>query len=161
MIRDLPGVFSRVRAALMRRGRSEQDAEDFVQEAWVRLTEFQSSHRVDRPEAFLMKTALNLSIDNHRASVVRGEQLMLEHVVIVDATPGVEDVLLRREQLARLNQCLAHLSDRTRDMLLEHRMEGMTYQQIADKHGVTISTVHKHIGKALLVLANAMQGWYP
>ncbi|WP_304442601.1 sigma factor, partial [Pelomonas sp. KK5] len=31
-------VFGRVRSALMRRGRSAHDADDFVQEAWVRLT---------------------------------------------------------------------------------------------------------------------------
>ncbi|MBT9495680.1 MAG: RNA polymerase sigma factor, partial [Paucibacter sp.] len=30
-------TFNRVRAALMRRGRSTHDADDLVQEAWVRL----------------------------------------------------------------------------------------------------------------------------
>jgi RNA polymerase sigma-70 factor (ECF subfamily) len=145
----------------MRRGRSEQDADDLVQEAWVRLACFQREHHVEDPEAFLMRAALNLSIDAHRASAVRGEQVTLEDVVILDARPGVEDVLLNRERLARLSECIAKLNDKTREIFLAHRFEGLSYQQIADKHGMTISAVHKHIAKALLLLTGQMEGWYP
>lgn len=34
-------IFAKVKAALMRRGRSEHDAEDLVQEAWVRLAQYE------------------------------------------------------------------------------------------------------------------------
>eukprot|EP01031_Cornospumella_fuschlensis_P007927 gene7927-9796_t len=37
MIKDLRSVFCRVKTALMKRGRTEQDADDLVQDAWVRL----------------------------------------------------------------------------------------------------------------------------
>ena len=161
MVIDWPRVFSRVRAALMRRGRSEQDADDLVQEAWVRLACYEREQHVEQPEAFLMRAALNLSIDAYRASATRGEQVMLEDVVILDARPGVEDVLLGRERLLRLSECLAELSDKTRNIFLAHRLEGKSYQEIADHHDMSISSVHKHIAKALLVITGMMEGWYP
>jgi RNA polymerase sigma-70 factor (ECF subfamily) len=161
MVKDWSSVFSRVRAALMRRGRSEQDADDLVQEAWVRLACYEQDNHVEQPEAFLMRAALNLSIDAHRASATRGEQVMLDDVVLLDGRPGVEDVLLNRERVARLSECLAALSDKTRDIFLAHRIDGHSYQEIAARYGITISSVHKHIAKALLMITGQMEGWYP
>ena len=99
MINDWQGVFSRVKSALRRRGRSEHDADDLVQEAFLRLACYEREQTVVKPEAFLMTTALNLSIDSHRSRASRGEEVMLEDVVIVDTAPGIEDVLLSRERL--------------------------------------------------------------
>lgn len=85
-------AFSRVRAALVRRGRSVHDADDLVQEAWVRLACYEREQTVAKPEAFLMRTALNLSVDAYRTSVNRGEEVLLEEVVLVDSAPGAEAV---------------------------------------------------------------------
>jgi len=117
MIKDWPSVFSRVKAALRRRGRSEQDAEDLVQEAFLRLTCYERDRAVEKPEAFLMRTALNLSIDAHRTRTSRGEEVLLDDVVLVDTAPGTEDVLLARERLARLSECVAGMNDKTRTTL--------------------------------------------
>lgn len=152
-------VFSRVRAALMRRGRTVHDADDLVQEAWVRLACYEREQTVAKPEAFLMRTALNLSIDTHRARVNHGEEVLLEEVVLVDTAPGAEAVVLARERLARLSVCLGRLPEKTRDIFLSHRVDGMTYQEIAQHHGLSISTVEKHIAKATLKVTTWMEGW--
>lgn len=143
----------------MRRGRTSHDAEDLVQEAWVRLTCYQTRQAVAEPEAFLMRTALNLSTDAYRASRSRGEQVVLDEEAMADGSPGVEAVLLARQRIARLSDCLARLDARTRDILLAHRVDGMTYQQIARKHRVSVSAVEKHIAKAMLNLTRWMEGW--
>jgi RNA polymerase sigma-70 factor (ECF subfamily) len=161
MDRDWSGVFSRVRAALMRRGRTEQDADDLVQEAWIRLACYGRDHLVEQPEAFLMRAALNLSIDAHRARETRGEEVQVEDVVLVDATPGAENALLARERLVRLSKCLAQLNDKTRAIFLAHRIDGVSYQEIARRHRLSISAVEKHIAKAVLVITGGMEGWYP
>ncbi|MBI3345676.1 MAG: RNA polymerase sigma factor [Burkholderiales bacterium] len=158
---DWLSLFSRVRAALVRRGRSEQDAEDLVQEAWLRLARYEREQHVEQPEAFLMRTALNLSIDSHRTRATHGEEVLLDDVVILDAGPGADEVLLGRERLVHLSECLTCLSDKTRDVFLAHRIEGLSYQQIAQQYGISVSSVHKHIAKALLVITGLMEGWYP
>jgi len=157
MIKNWPNVLSRVRSALMRRGRTEHEAEDLVQEAWIRLATYE--RQVDRPEAFLMRAALNLSIDAHRTRQTRGEEVMLEDVVLVDATPSAEAVLLARERLARLSVCLGRLHETTRTIFLAHRVDGMSYQEIARDRGLSISAVEKHIAKATLLLTSGMEGW--
>ena len=152
-------AFSRVRAALVRRGRTTHDADDLVQEAWVRLAGYERVQAVTTPEAFLMRTALNLSIDAHRARVNHGEEVLLDEVVLIDMAPGVEAVVLARERLARLSVGLGRLTVKTREIFLSHRVDGMTYQEIAQRHGLSISTVEKHIAKATLQVATWMEGW--
>src|SRR4051812_42919296 len=105
-------TFARVRAALMRRGRTRHDADDLVQEAWVRLACYERKQTVAKPEAFLMRTALNLSIDKHRSSVSHGDEVLLEGVVLIDAAPSAEAVVLGRERIARLSVCLGRLNEK-------------------------------------------------
>lgn len=159
MIRNLPLVFARIRAALMRRGRSAQDAEDLVQEAWVRLACYERDQVVEQPEAFMMKAALNLSVDAHRTRVSHGEEVLLEEVVLLDTAPGTEAIVLARERMARLSLGLGRMNDKTRDIFLCHRVEGMTYQEIAQRHGMSTTTVEKYVAKATLQLTSWMEGW--
>jgi RNA polymerase sigma factor (sigma-70 family) len=161
MINDWPGVFLRVKSALRRRGRSDHDADDLVQEAFLRLTCYEREQTVDKPEAFLMRTAINLSIDAHRSQARRGEEVLLEDVVIVDTAPGTEDVQLSRERLHRLSECLARLNEKTRAIFLAHRLDGLSYQEIGRLHGLSISSVEKHVAKAALMITGWMEGWYP
>jgi len=161
MIDDWTGVFSRVKAALRRRGRSDHDADDLVQEAFLRLASYERDQTVEKPEAFLMKTALNLSIDAYRTGAGRGEEVLLDDVVIVDTAPGTEDVLLSRERLRRLSECVARMNDKTRAIFLAHRLDGMSYQEIGRLHGLSVSGVEKHVAKAVLLITGWMEGWYP
>lgn len=141
MSNNWQAAFSRVRAALMRRGRTSQDADDLVQEAWVRLASYEREHPVEKPEAFLMRTALNLSIDVHRVRMNHGEEVDLDEVVLVDLAPSVEAVLLAQERMARLSDCIGRLNEKTRQIFLAHRIEGMTYQAIARQHQL-LSLIH-------------------
>lgn len=159
MATNWQAALSRARSALMRRGRTVHDADDLVQEAWVRLACYEREQPVDKPEAFLMRTALNLSIDTHRAGVARGEEVLLDEVVLVDTSPGVEAMLIGRERIARLSVCVGRLSEKTRVIFLSHRVDGMTYQAIAQRHGLSISSVEKHVAKATLQVTNWMEGW--
>ena len=159
MVTNWQAALSRVRAALMRRGRTAHDADDLVQEAWVRLACYEREQTVAKPEAFLMRTALNLSIDAYRARASHGEEVLLDEVVLVDTTPGAEAVVLARERMARLSAGLGRLNVKTREIFLSHRVDGMSYQEIARQHQLSISTVEKHIAKATLQVTRWMEGW--
>ncbi len=154
-------AFSRVRAALMRRGRSRQDADDLVQEAFLKLATAEQVQTVNKPEAFLMRAALNLSLDAYRISKNHGEQVLLEDVVLFATTPSTEDAVLARERTARLSVCLAELDPKTLRIFLAHRIEGMSYVEIARANSISVSAVEKHIAKAALLLTRSMEGWWP
>lgn len=158
MLKNLPPVFFRIRSALMGRGRSEHEVDDLVQEAWIRLNCYEGEE-VREPDAFLMRTALNLSIDGYRARQAHGPEVVLDEAVVVDTAPGTEQVVLNRERLDRLSEGLARLNEKTREIFMAHRIEGLSYREIGQRFGLSASTVEKHVARAMLHLTNWMRGW--
>ena len=159
IVKNWHAIYSRVRSALMRRGRTPHEAEDLVQEAWIKMASYEREHPIKQPEAFLMRTALNLSIDAHRMSISHGEEVAVEDVVLIDVAPSIDDVVLAKERMARLTICLRRLSPKTRDIFLSYRLEDLTYQEIAARHGLSVSTVEKHVARAMAQLAGWMADW--
>lgn len=124
-----------------------------------RLACYSRERTVAEPEAFLMRAALNLSIDAYRLNSSRGEEVVLDEAVLIDTSPGVEAVALARERMTRLIGCLGRLNTKTRDIFLAHRVDGMSYQEIARQHRLSVSAVEKHIARATLAITSWMEGW--
>lgn len=142
----------RIQAATRRPG----DAEDLLQAAFVRMQEYARRQPVENPAGFLVRTAVNLSIDAARQQKSRGELLMAASDLgeVADDQPLQDEVLQVRKRLEDVKQALAQLSPRTRDIFLMHRIDGLKYREIAEREGVTVSAVEKHIAKAVLHLSN-------
>lgn len=152
-------TFTRVRTALRRRGRASHEVDDLMQEAWLRLALYQKDAPVAEPEAFLMRVALNLSIDAHRRQVAHGEEVDLDEVELVDPRPDAEATVLGRERVTRLALCLARLSERTREIFIAHRIDGLSFAQIAREQGISAKAVEKHVSRASVQVASWMNGW--
>ena len=60
---------------------------------------------------------------------------------------------LTQEALIEAVGTLGELGDRTRDIFLLFRLENMRHREIAALYGITVSTVEKHIAKAVLFLS--------
>lgn len=163
-VKDWRAVFSRVKSALMHRGCTSDDADDLAQEAYLKLMRYERDHTVDSPDAFLMRTALNLAIDAYRVQRNRGEMVLLEEMTLdelawADPAPTAEATLLAKERLARLAESLVDVGAKTRRIYLAHRLDGMTYQEIAQLHGLSVSAVEKHVAKATMSVMQWMEGW--
>ena len=78
----------KLRKLLRSRGRTVDDTEDLIQEAFLRLQLYCREHKVDKAEAFLVRTALNLSADqarqDHRVTFQHG---LLETLPLIDPSP--------------------------------------------------------------------------
>lgn len=152
-------TLSRVKAALRRRGASPHDADDMAQEAWLRMSRHLDGKAVPNPEAYLIRTAINVAIDDHRARSAQGAHAVIDDVVVADAAPSVEDQLLGKERLDRMWLCLERMPDRTREIFLAHRVADRTYADIGREFGISDSVVAKHVAKAARLLASWMEGW--
>jgi RNA polymerase sigma factor (sigma-70 family) len=159
MFDDIKAVFSRVRSALRRRGASPHDAEDWAQEAWLRMSRHLDGRAVPNPEAYLIRTAINISIDEHRSRRTHGEEVALDDAVTVDVAPSVDAQLLGRERLERMWQCMERMPERTREIFLAHRVAGRTYADIGKEFGVSETVIGKHVAKATALLTGWMEGW--
>ncbi|MFN3630914.1 MAG: sigma-70 family RNA polymerase sigma factor, partial [Casimicrobiaceae bacterium] len=125
---------------------------------------YELDHTVAKPDAFLMRTALNLAIDAYRAQRSRGEPVLLEDMTLdellqADSAPTTEATVLAKERLARLAQSLVDVGAKTRRIYLAHRLDGLRYQEIAQRHGMSVSAVEKHVAKATMAVMQGMEGW--
>lgn len=150
--------FRHLDAILRRRGRSREEAEDLIQETFLRVKMYvDGGGEVREPEAFLVRTALNLARDRrqreHRELYTSNP---LEDLDLVDSLPGPEELLEREQRLDGLKRALNRAGPRAREVFLMHRLEGMTYAQIASQLDVSVSAVEKHMAKALMTLGRAV-----
>ncbi len=74
--------------------------------------------------AYLIRTAINIGIDEYRSRSAHGEETVLDDVVVADVAPGVDAHLLGKERLERVWQCMERMPERTREIFLAHLGRG-------------------------------------
>lgn len=152
--------FRRLRLLLLRRGRTREEAEDLIQDAFLKMQEYcERGGQVRQPEGFLVRTVLRLAA-NARRDAHRNlyyEEPVENLTLIVDTTPTPDEVLAGDQCIERMRDALDAVSRRTRDVFFMQRLDGLSYAQIAQRLGVSISAVEKHIATALAILADANQ----
>lgn len=155
---SVSSLILKLRKFLRRRGRTMDETDELIQEAFLRLQVYRRERHVKEPEAFLVRAVRNLHIDLLRRRAYRGTHVEADsvHIQLVDPRPSPVEVLAAQQRLQLLREGLEALSPRTREIMLLHRMEGFSHAQIAARLGVTVSAVEKHIAKAALFLSDWM-----
>lgn len=148
------GLLRRIRL----RTRQSQDAEDLLQTAYLRLHERSAGAPVENQEAFLVRTAINLSIDDWRRRRHSGGSLEDEAAdVVADPSPRQDEVIAHRVRLEKVRGHIDRMSPRTREVFLLHRLDGLKYREVASRLGISQSAVEKHIAKAVAILASGLE----
>lgn len=126
-------------------------AADLVQDLYFRLERI-SERLPNETEAYryLLRMALNASIDHHRTEKRRAELLSGVACLFDGAAPGPERLTVARDTLREIDVALEALPDKARDVLYLSRVEGLTHQEIAERLGVSRSLVEKYVVRALL-----------
>lgn len=132
---------------------------DLVQTAFVRVLGLAPEKRaaLDEPRAYLTRVAGNLAKDEARRAQRAGE---IHHVRLEDCPLAASDPvpqLEARDMLARVDAAILALPPRTREIFMAHRFEDMTYPEIADRMGLSIKTVEKHVSLALRDLRRTLR----
>lgn len=127
------------------------DAEDIANEAFTRVLAATSADRPVPPRAYLFSAAHNLAMNHHRRHRMRGEAPLDEEtaVAVADPSPPVDRDLIARERLKLLWEAVDQLPPRCRQVFLMRKIDNMSNQEIAEKLGMSVSAVEKHILKGL------------
>lgn len=150
------GYFGKFYGMLRVRGKQPDDAEDLVQEAFVRLlTYIDRGEKVLEPEAFLARTVFNLSVDQSRRDRAHlRESRAVDELKIADLAPGPEDELANEQYVHQIRTTLDRsVGRKTRDAFFLHCLEGMTYAEIGAQLNLSGRSVERHIAKAVAILA--------
>jgi RNA polymerase sigma factor (sigma-70 family) len=142
-------LFVKLRKLLRSRGRTADDSDDLIQEAFLRMELYCREHEVRQPEAFLVRTVINLAADERRSAHARHLTYgPMESFSLVDPRPLPDEILSAQQRLQRMKHGLQHLSPRVRQVFVMNRLEGYTYPQIAAQLQISESAVEKYIAKA-------------
>ncbi len=138
--------------------RVEEDEADLAQDACLKLVEAASREPIAAPTHLLYRLARNLVIDRLRSRAVTARLFRAEaadeHHLCLAADP--ERALAVNERLRRALRVIDDMPSRRREAFLLHRVDGLTYLEIARAMGVSIKAVEKHISAAMLELIRKM-----
>lgn len=139
-----------------RRLRSKGDTSDWVQETFLRFTLAQPDRRMRNPKAYLQRIAHNLLVDGwRRINATRAHLVELDSAEPV-VGPEQSYAIEANDLMRQYRQALSELTARTRVVFLLHRVEELTYNEIATRLEISINTVEYHMARALLHLDRAL-----
>jgi len=130
------------------------DTDDLLQEAFLRAYAAEMKRGVDHPKAFLFTVARNTALGELRSSeaspidrtVDYEETAVLHHTDDNDATK----VLDGRRKLYAFTMAVLQLPPRCRRAFLLRRVDGLSFKQIANRMGISVSAAEKHVAMGLL-----------
>jgi len=130
--------------------RDEQDAEDVVQEAYLRAFRFFSGFRGGDARAWLMRIVRNTCYTwLHANRPLQDAAEFDENFFPPDSrAPNPEEVVLQNDNAALLRKALEKLPPNSREVLILRELEGMSCREIADITGMPVGTVMSSLSRA-------------
>jgi len=130
--------------------RSNEVAEDIVQEAYARTLEHGQHART--PKAFLFVTARNLAWNaqrNQRKAATDAVGDIDRIGAVEDEGASPEDRLIAAEASGLLRQAVERLPEQCRAAFSLKVFHGCSYKDIAERLGISPRTVEKHVARGL------------
>lgn len=140
--------------------RSTAEAEDLVQDLYLKLQALGDIETRDDGSGLLFHMANNLMLDHLRSQArssardarwFDAKTTAIAGAPIADE-PSAEDVVNGRQRLAALMRTLGTLPPKTAQAFSLHKLEGLSHAETAAAMGISRSAVEKHISTALKAL---------
>jgi RNA polymerase sigma-70 factor (ECF subfamily) len=142
-------------AFFQRRCRNAAEAEDLAQDVVLRALTQGEALSSARAGGYIFRIAVNRWRDRGRRLMTHGSSLPWEDAaetgLIDDRSP--ERVVGAEQELRNVARALGELGERTRDVLVRCRIDHSKQADIARSMGISVSSVEKHLMRALSHLA--------
>jgi RNA polymerase sigma factor (sigma-70 family) len=129
------------------------DVQDVAQESVARLLRYRESEPSEAWMALLYRIAINVARDRARHERHAPSSSVEADAIAADDSP--EQHASDHEALARARDAILRLPSRCRAVYLMHRMDGLSYPEIARRCGISTKAVEKHMSRALRELRDA------
>lgn len=145
--------------------RNESDAEDVVQEAYLRAFRFFDGYQGGDAKSWLLAVVRNTCHTwRRREKRVAGNVPFDEaahspsQVDAAEEDPNAEERLVQRTKVDALRNCIEALPLEYREVLVMRELEEMPYRQIAEVASLPIGTVMSRLSRARKRLEDCMSG---
>lgn len=142
--KPLIGFFSR-------RLRSTDEVADLVQEVFLRLAARSQNSEIGDLKSYAFKVAASVLVDRSRRHAVRHQSAHVQ----IEGEEGIEleittdRIVEARDTLSNVRRALEELPQRTQTIFVLRRIEGLRYREIAERVGLSVSSVEKHMVRAI------------
>jgi len=154
---------SALRALLMQRLGDEEEVLEILQDLFLRLVSQNACvAEIREPCSYIRRMAINLAIDRmrerRRRTAIIGSCDLAEALTESETGDNVtpERVAQARQRLRQMQEVLDRLPEDCRQAFLLSRCDGLTYDEIGERLGVSRNMVKKHLVRALGELRSAM-----
>jgi len=127
---------------------NKEEAEELVQDFFVDFWLKRDQLTIKNLEAYCWVSIRNRSINALAKPHKKIRQVELEDSIAFDPTITVET----QELQEKIQKAVSILPNKTREVFLLCREQGLTYQEVADKMGIGKETVKSHMKTALTKL---------
>ena len=131
---------------------SSEDAEEIVQETYIRLLKLEDLGHLDSEvRRFLFRIATNLARDRFRQRKARAHDahVPFDMLELEGSSEAPEEIVDWDAGMVVLKQALLDLPPRHRQVFLLHVTENMSYRTIAKHLGVSTKTVERDLAMVL------------
>ena len=138
------------------------DIEDIAQEAFLRAYEVEKTKRIDEPKAFLFRIVKNLIL----TEFAKNSRRLTDYIAdfgdenVLATGHSLEDDVMAQQKLGIYCEAVATLPPQCRKTFLLKKVYGMSQQEIAARLGIAVSTVEKHLSKAIRQCEQVISGRY-
>ena len=139
---------------------NDHDAEDVVQESYLRALKFFSGFRGSNSRPWLLTIVRNTCftwLRQNRLSELTTE--LDEEIHHMDQLPeNPESILLAAAQSELVRKAIQELSPEFREVIILREMEGMSYKEIAEIASIPVGTVMSRLARARSRLQQLLSG---
>ena len=130
--------------------RNEGDAQDVVQESYLRAFRFFGSYQGGDGKSWLLAIVRNTCRTWHQRQSRQTIAVPLDEAAhrADDAAVNQEQSVIQREKIRILRGCIENLPIDFREVLIMRELEEMSYQEIADATGLALGTVMSRLSRA-------------
>lgn len=164
---DGMAVVAQMRPALLnyflRKTGSAAEAEDLTQDVLIRSLTHAHWTSLEEAKGYIFRTAINRWHDRYQELKVRARTVAWDCAPEEElgAQRPPEAVLIAREELKHILRALERMNERTRTVLVLVKLEQMKVAVVAERLGISVRAVNKHLSKAIeaLIRVRKRQEW--
>ena len=137
-----------LRRRLRRLVRNPDDLEDLIAEVMTRTYAYDGWRDIRNGLAFITRTAHNILIDQQRREVIVSFDYVAD-LETLQRSVSYDEMFDARDALRHLEAAIDTLPPQPRRAFLLRRVQGHSVGEVAEIMGISVSTVEKHLTKAL------------
>lgn len=148
-----------VRRWLARSRVPSDQIDDFIQEAYCKLSALPSVEHIQRPDAYFFQTVRSLVTEKIRqARIVSIETFTeIDSLPVLSDDPSPERIVAARRELAEVLRLIGELPARCRQVVQLRKIEGLSQKEISLRLGITETMVENDVVKGMRLISGALK----